>query len=164
MALKAVGSNPISHPKKRTKQSLRSFFIQSEGLACNLTAGEYVIRRFATAWHHATACISLRIDAIQPFGLIPYATLSRFHTADKLRIAFTRQRVFFDANSVWNFYFITPRLCYIRSQSFDLAKAHAYPLFVRYPRPCRRRMGARSMARYRGNLPAFLPYAKSLCI
>ena len=27
------------------------FSIQSEGLACNLTAGEYVIRRIATVWY-----------------------------------------------------------------------------------------------------------------
>ena len=32
------------------------FSIQSEGLACNLTAGEYVIAE--GVWHHASACIS----------------------------------------------------------------------------------------------------------
>ena len=42
---------------------LRSFFIQSEGLVCNLTAGEYGIA--VGVWHHAPACIFLRIDAIQ---------------------------------------------------------------------------------------------------
>ena len=31
------------------------FSIQSEGLVCNLTAGEYVIA--AGVWHHASACI-----------------------------------------------------------------------------------------------------------
>ena len=54
------------------------FSIQSEGLACNLTAGEYVIAE--GVWHHASACISpsdwlhtsLRDDSIQGFALIPY--------------------------------------------------------------------------------------------
>jgi hypothetical protein len=46
------------------------FSIQSEGLACNLTAGEYVIAE--GVWHHASACILLRIDYIQHFVLIPY--------------------------------------------------------------------------------------------
>ena len=34
----SVGSIPIAPAKKRTKQSLRSFFIQSEGLVCNQRA------------------------------------------------------------------------------------------------------------------------------
>ena len=46
------------------------FSIQSEGLACNLTAGEYVIAE--GVWHHASACLLLRIDYIQHFVLIPY--------------------------------------------------------------------------------------------
>ena len=46
------------------------FSIQSEGLACNLTAGEYVIAE--GVWHHSSACILLRIDYIQHFVLIPY--------------------------------------------------------------------------------------------
>ena len=46
------------------------FSIQSEGLACNLTAGEYVIAE--GVWHHASAYILLRIDYIQHFVLIPY--------------------------------------------------------------------------------------------
>ena len=49
------------------------FSIQSEGLACNLTAGEYVIAE--GVWHHASACILLRIDYIQHFVLIPYKAL-----------------------------------------------------------------------------------------
>ena len=54
------------------KSKLRDllFSIQSEGLACNLTAGEYVIAE--GVWHHASACILLRIDYIQHFVLIPY--------------------------------------------------------------------------------------------
>ena len=47
------------------------FSTQSEGLACNLTAGEYVIAE--GVWHHASACILLRIDYIQHFVLIPYS-------------------------------------------------------------------------------------------
>ena len=39
-------------------------------MACNLTAGEYVIAE--GVWHHASACILLRIDYIQHFVLIPY--------------------------------------------------------------------------------------------
>ena len=46
------------------------FSIHSEGLACNLTEGEYVIAE--GVWHHASACILLRIDYIQHFVLIPY--------------------------------------------------------------------------------------------
>ena len=58
---------------------LRSFFIQSEGLVCNLTAGEYVIA--VGVWHHAPACIFLRIDSIHHFVMIPFAPSSRFHAA-----------------------------------------------------------------------------------
>ena len=38
------------------------FSIQSEGLVCNHDAVVYVIA--AGVWHHARACISLRIDSI----------------------------------------------------------------------------------------------------
>ena len=48
------------------------FCIQSAGLVWNLTAGEHGIRRFATVWHHASACISLRLDEIQHFVLMIY--------------------------------------------------------------------------------------------
>ena len=79
--------NPCTPAKKRTKQSLRSFFIQSEGLVWNLTAGEYVIA--VGVWHHAIACIfpsdwfhtSLRDDSIRSFVAIPYR--------NKLRIPYT---------------------------------------------------------------------------
>ena len=74
-----LGSNPSSAAKKRTKQSLRSFFIQSEGLVWNLTAGEYGIA--VGVWHHAPACIFLRIDAIHHFVMIPYGTSCQFHAA-----------------------------------------------------------------------------------
>ena len=39
---------------------LRSFFIQSEGLVCNLTAGEYGIA--VGVWNHASACIYILGD------------------------------------------------------------------------------------------------------
>jgi hypothetical protein len=42
----------------------------------------------AGVWHHRR-CISLRLDSIHPFGMIPFATPSQFHTADKLRISCT---------------------------------------------------------------------------
>ena len=59
----------LSHQEKRPFSN-GLFSIQSEGLACNLTAGEYVIAE--GVWHHALACILLRIDYIQHFVLIPY--------------------------------------------------------------------------------------------
>ena len=61
-------SNRGSQEKRPFSNGL--FSIQSEGLACNLTAGEYVIAE--GVWHHASACILLRIDYIQHFVLIPY--------------------------------------------------------------------------------------------
>ena len=73
-AIKAVCT---SHRFKRSSGSQEKrpfsnglFSIQSEGLACNLTAGEYVIAE--GVWHHASACILLRSDYIQHFVLIPY--------------------------------------------------------------------------------------------
>ena len=48
--------------EKSTAQAVL-FSIQSEGLAWNLTAGEHDIA--AGVWHHAPACISLRIDSIR---------------------------------------------------------------------------------------------------
>jgi len=35
----------------------------------------YGIRRNATVWHHAPACIHLRIDSIRHFVTIPYKAL-----------------------------------------------------------------------------------------
>ena len=57
-----------SQEKSKSRDLL--FSIQSEGLACNLTAGEYVIA--AGVWHHAQRVSFLRIDYIQHFVLIPY--------------------------------------------------------------------------------------------
>ena len=59
----------LSHQEKRPFSN-GLFSIQSEGLACNLTTGEYVIAE--GVWHHASACILLRIDSMQHFVLIPY--------------------------------------------------------------------------------------------
>ena len=64
------GSNPAGVTQEKRPFSNGLFSIQSEGLACNLTAGEYVIAE--GVWHHASACILLRIDYIQHFVLIPY--------------------------------------------------------------------------------------------
>ena len=55
------------------------FSIQSEGLACNLTAGEYVIAE--GVWHHAQRVFLLRIDSIHHSVMIPYR--------NKLRITYT---------------------------------------------------------------------------
>ena len=65
-----VGSSPTGGAKKKASRKTCFFSIQSEGLACNLTAGEYVIAE--GVWHHALACILLRIDYIQHFVLISY--------------------------------------------------------------------------------------------
>ena len=58
---------PLSPPEKSKSKDLL-FSIRSEGSECNLTAGEYVIA--AGVWHHALACIVLRIDNIHHIGLI----------------------------------------------------------------------------------------------
>ena len=65
-----LGSEPSRGSQEKRPFSNGLFSIQSEGLACNLTAGEYVIAE--GVWHHASACILLRIDYIQHFVLIPY--------------------------------------------------------------------------------------------
>ena len=64
-------SNRGSQEKSKSKDLL--FSIQSEGLACNLTAGEYVIAE--GVWHHASACIFLRIVYIHHSVMIPYKAL-----------------------------------------------------------------------------------------
>ena len=72
------GSSPSTGTKEKRPFSNGLFFIQSEGLACNLTVGEYAIAE--GVWHHAPACILLRIDYIQHFVLIPY----RIQAADSI--------------------------------------------------------------------------------
>ena len=49
-------TNPAGGSQEKRPFSNGLFSIQSEGLACNLTAGEYVIAE--GVWHHASACIS----------------------------------------------------------------------------------------------------------
>ena len=48
------------------------FFLSNPKDWYGITRRVYGIRRKATAWHHASACILLRIDYIQHFVLIPY--------------------------------------------------------------------------------------------
>ena len=75
---KIKGFEIVGGSQEKSKSRDLLFSIQSEGLACNLTAGEYVIAE--GVWHHASACISpsdwlhstLRVDSIQGFALIPY--------------------------------------------------------------------------------------------
>ena len=65
-----VGSNPAIPARKKHLRKQVLFSIQSEGLVCNLTAGEYGIA--VGVWHHALACIFLRIDDIHHCVMIPY--------------------------------------------------------------------------------------------
>ena len=64
------GINRNVHVYLHNGIALGKVAIQSEGLACDLTAGEYVIAE--GVWHHAPACILLRIDPIQQFVLMIY--------------------------------------------------------------------------------------------
>jgi hypothetical protein len=65
------------------------FLIQAARLGMESRASVYGIR-FAV-WHHAVH-VSLRLDAMQHFVLIPYATSSQFHTSlrDDLICSFLR--------------------------------------------------------------------------
>ena len=56
--------SPSAPAKKRTKQSLRSFFIQSEGLVCNHPQGVWNRRRRMAS----------RASVYLSFGLMPYIT------------------------------------------------------------------------------------------
>ena len=62
LAAKFGSESAMVRQEKSTAQAVL-FSIQSEGLAWNLTAGEHDIA--AGVWHHAPACISLRIDSIR---------------------------------------------------------------------------------------------------
>ena len=64
------------HKKKASRETC--FFLSNPKDWYGITRRVYGIRRKATAWHHASACILLRIDYIQHFVLIPY----RRQTAD----------------------------------------------------------------------------------
>ena len=64
-----------SPPKNSTSRNLSNFFIQAAGLAYHrrTTCGAYHQgRRAALVSHHASACISLRLDDIQCFALMIY--------------------------------------------------------------------------------------------
>ena len=63
--------------KSKSKDLL--FSIQSEGLVCNYDAVVYVIA--VGVWHHALACIYLRIDSIQGLRLdsIPQQVADYIH-------------------------------------------------------------------------------------
>ena len=66
-----VGSSPTGGAKKKASRET-CFFLSNPKDWYGITRRVYGIRRKATAWHHASACILLRIDYIQHFVLIPY--------------------------------------------------------------------------------------------
>ena len=65
------GSKLLGGVKKKASQKT-CFFLSNPKDWYGITRRVYGIRRKATAWHHASACILLRIDYIQHFVLIPY--------------------------------------------------------------------------------------------
>ena len=80
-----TGSKLLGGVKK--KDRFRTvFFLSNPKDWYVITRRVYGIRRKATAWHHATACILLWIDSMHHFVMIPYATMSQFHT--RLRLDF----------------------------------------------------------------------------
>ena len=66
----SIGFEPRNPLQEKRPFSNGLFSIQSEGLACNLTAGEYVIAE--GVWHHAQRVSILRIDSIHHFVMISY--------------------------------------------------------------------------------------------
>ena len=71
------------HPSQKKASRKTCFFLSNpkDWYVITARSAVHVIRRKATVWHHAPACITLRIDAIHHFVMIPYGTLCRFHTA-----------------------------------------------------------------------------------
>ena len=66
-----AGSSPAGGAKK--KDRFRTvFFLSNPKDWYGITRKVYGIRRKATAWHHASACILLRIDYIHHSVMIPY--------------------------------------------------------------------------------------------
>ena len=62
-----MGSSPLASTKKRSNFCLlkvTSFFIQAAGLVYHHDAVVYIISPFGAVSHHASACISLRLDDI----------------------------------------------------------------------------------------------------
>ena len=68
-----VTGSPVPWEPEKRPFSNGLFSIQSEGLACNLTAGEYVIAE--GVWHHAQRVFLLRIDYIHHSVMIAYKAL-----------------------------------------------------------------------------------------
>ena len=69
-----VGSSPTGGAKK--KDRFRTvFFLSNPKDWYGITRRVHGIRRKATAWHHAIACILLRIDSMHHFVMIPYKAL-----------------------------------------------------------------------------------------
>ena len=64
-------SSPVRGAKKKASRKT-CFFLSNPKDWYGITRRVYGIRRKATVWHHASACILLRIDYIQHFVLIPY--------------------------------------------------------------------------------------------
>ena len=67
--LRIPSSVQFGEPRKKTVLD-GLFSIQSEGLVWNHDAVVYVIA--VGVWHHASACIFLRIDYIHHFVMMPY--------------------------------------------------------------------------------------------
>ena len=63
--------SPFTRTKKIRRASARRIFYPSRKAWYGIAARSAVngIRRFATVWHHAIACISLRLDSIHAFGI-----------------------------------------------------------------------------------------------
>ena len=67
-------------PLQKKASRKTCFFLSNPKDWYGITRRVYGIRRKATAWHHATACIFLRIDAIHGSAVIPY----RRYAADSI--------------------------------------------------------------------------------
>ena len=69
--ISVVGSSPIGGAKKKASRET-CFFLSNPKDWYGITRRVHGIRRKATAWHHAPACILLRIDSMHHFEMIPY--------------------------------------------------------------------------------------------
>ena len=67
------------HPSQKKASRKTCFFLSNPKDWYVITRRVYGIA--VGVWHHAPACISLRIDAIHHFVMISCGTLCRFHTA-----------------------------------------------------------------------------------
>ena len=82
-----ISSSPVRGAKKKDRFRTVFFLSNPKDWHVISPAGEYVIAE--GVWHHASACILLRIDYMHHSVMIPYKALPWFHTADKLRISYT---------------------------------------------------------------------------